>query len=654
MSKTVQSLLVFACCVYVINSQHAGRSIGDAGTDKSENCNWTTQLFQCPRSLGEAKRLDQVRQLDQLRHKCPETMVGDLPAAQQLIVSDSIVPLDQLWVQPAGCRRYIVAFSGNGLGHCTGAIAFAANLALEFGYTLALHDDLWLKRGMHGVYSQFRQMLGLTTVLAKSELHFPANASVLIAGHNSRESFVAKTHNSYHHRCNQQITLNLGGSSYCYLVEKGRGWCFESWKGAYARARRLIRRFITPADPAQLHLYANTWKQSALAVAWHIRCGDIILKRERVFFERLRSVIEASGVAVRHYIFEEKTCPAFSFLADVLPKAHFVETTINTTVLHMAGADVLVHTGSSLVTAAALVARGPQLYFQAQPKERGTYAKETYAFTSGINVELDGRLSGQQYFIPFDESFDSPPSQPIAADAASRNSPEWLAARQVGRYLRAIHAGRFPKSKLREQQEGNSAADEARELGDLVGYKVISVSLVGRQADIQDLERLADTAAQLLPGWMVRVHYNSSARIGGRCWVCLLRAWYNVELVDMATSRLSPEWWPYAPALEGEAVIAAFITARGGFSEEDWACSMGQVGAWQRCGGPLIRSADVGCRASKAAGEGIWGVRQAWLGMVRTAVLCAAARSRSAAADALRHKTFPIRSTGCEGVGDTP
>jgi hypothetical protein len=83
-------------------------------------------------------------------------------------------------------------------------------------------------------------------------------------------------------------------------------------------------------------------------------------------------------------------------------------------------------------------------------------------------------------------------------------------------------------------------------------------------------EQTARLAAQLLPGWQVRLHYNSSvfypanmlnrssSAVPGQrlCW---LRTLGNVELVDMHGAALPAEWWAYAPALEGDAVAAVFV-----------------------------------------------------------------------------------------------
>ena len=103
-------------------------------------------------------------------------------------------------------------------------------------------------------------------------------------------------------------------------------------------------------------------------------------------------------------------------------------------------------------------------------------------------------------------------------------------------------------------------------LGD---FQVLSGSLTSNSLDdIKGWEQVAYQMEYSLPGWIMRLHYNSSnfydrdlrqdVMSGGG--LCSLRARHNVELVDMFSSTLATDWWPYTPILDGDATAAAVST----------------------------------------------------------------------------------------------
>ena len=249
-----------------------------------------------------------------------------------------------------------------------------------------------------------------------------------------------------------------------------------------------------------------------------------------------------------------------------------------------------------------------------------------------MSVDPAGRLSEGQPFRPS-------VAAALAAAAAGEDRASAL-LRQVARYVRAIRAASYPAGP---GASGPEAAAEARELGDLLGYKVVSGALTDRTAaGLLAWERSAALADRVLPGWTVRVHYDST-RDGGPC---RLRAMHNVELVDMAASALPVELWPYAPALEGDAVAAVFV---GGGARPPGACGLERVAEWQDCGGAALAprgdgadGAECGAGAADwpggcAEGRGcVWGVRWGGLGAVRRAVRCAAEDGGGPAAARLR------------------
>jgi hypothetical protein len=79
-------------------------------------------------------------------------------------------------------------------------------------------------------------------------------------------------------------------------------------------------------------------------VAWHVRCGDIDLRREPAFYAHVLAAVRAAGVPARHFVLW-RNCSAGPLLG-LVPEAEVVDAGIEETLAHMAGADVLVHTGA--------------------------------------------------------------------------------------------------------------------------------------------------------------------------------------------------------------------------------------------------------------------------------------------------------------------
>jgi hypothetical protein len=214
--------------------------------------------------------------------------------------------------------------------------------------------------------------------------------------------------------------------------------------------------------------------------------------------------------------------------------------------------------------------------------------------------------------------------------------------------------------------------------------QVLSGSIVtGTDAELCAWERSAALADKILPGWAIRLHYNSSATVQAPergpqeapsisdahrlRWLRTLR---NIELVDMARAGLPAEWWPYAPALEGDAVAAVFVVpaaARAGarpkaHPEQEGrlesgqgvlgVCALERVAGWQRSGAPLLpaqEDKDDACgggerlmtsdRCDDGVPRLVWGVRGQWAGpllSVQSALLLAVRFPKGPEAEQLR------------------
>ena len=442
---------------------------------------------------------------------CPSNAGSDNPFPP----ADSIDPEPQAAASRPLCVRYIIAdHDYSGLGHRAGVVAVTANLAAEFGFRLALGGGLRRAKAPHGDYPRFREMLGLAHLPYDDELRFPAGAEVLREVVRSREEFLERYLDRYRSECHLAVTAMLGRGDSCLRLDGSTIYCFYAFPGAFRRARRAIRRGgIRAAAAAALDDapgFLRARERGELTVVWHLRCGDIVLRPLPDYFTGVRAAIAAAGVPLRDFVVRSN-CSDFDFLREVLPSAEVVVGSVEQAMGHMAAADVLVHTGSSMSSAAALVARRPQLYFETTPKEGAGAPAETYALRA-VSVDPAGRLSEGQPFRPS-------AAAALAAAAAGEDRASAL-LRQVARYVRAIRAASYPAGP---GASGPEAAAEARELGDLLGYKVVSGALTDRTAaGLLAWERSAALADRVLPGWTVRVHYDST-RDGGPCRLRAMR-----------------------------------------------------------------------------------------------------------------------------------
>jgi hypothetical protein len=259
------------------------------------------------------------------------------------------------------CPRFLFAHHfTQGLGHRIANVAFVASLADEFGFRLGVTNISWSGwiSTHHAEYSGVRAAFGVREALL-TELELPSDALPLAAKHDvgSREGFLAQYPSSYRLGCRISVRASLGTNRAC----AGRGWCFGEWPGAFRRARRLLQQALTasaaaagrPTPPsACAHAdgparFRAARARGELAVAWHLRCGDIVLATDPAFYLNVKSILAAAGAPLRHFLFW-RSCREFRFLLGLLPGAAVVDgsdTGIEETAALLAGADILVHTG---------------------------------------------------------------------------------------------------------------------------------------------------------------------------------------------------------------------------------------------------------------------------------------------------------------------
>ena len=163
----------------------------------------------------------------------------------------------------------------------------------------------------------------------------------------------------------------------------------------------------------------------------------------------------------------------------------------------------------------------------------------------------------------------------------------------------------------------------------LLSSKVLAGAIgAGASGEVDVWLRNAALAEEYLPGWAVRIYYNSSLPLR----FCKLRARHNVELVDMSSSAHPARWWPHLAAFDRGAGIVVFggPAAAGPLS----ACELQLIANWPRCGrrdALAVRD----CCTGHDAEECVWGVRGRALPGARGLLVRAMENSDPAAGDAL-------------------
>ena len=527
------------------------------------------------------------------------------------------------------CKRYIIAdVDGSGLGHRHGTVVFAVNLAVEYGFTLVLSDSLRTSQSSHGQYLNFRELLGLENFLFFSELDRTNLKSFVV---DCRESFFREYFSTFRHQCNIIVSAEIGNHTSCRtsFLRKPK-YCFDFWPGAYERARRYLKPTYPAPDPSSLIHFDAARRRRALSVAWHVRCGDIVVDRGPGYFAGILALIASSGVDHQHYVFWQGCNATFSYLRQVLPSAVIVDADADAAFRHMRGADVLVHSGSSFASSAALAAPAPQLYFQSPPKETrwGGDSKVTYALRAAVNVGADGLLEPFQSFA-VDAAARAAASASASGDG-SGGELNWTQIYQphVTRILQALHirkqrglppgpshfaAAAGLTQTVPTRMPAAAAGSALKELRDFLAYRVISGALSGAAPEDLDVwTHNAALARRLLPGWTLQVHYNGSLPHN----LCRLREFANVQMVEMSTSTLPSERWQFLPLFGGGVHYLVFL---GSPARTLTPCDVEAITAWASCGAGAgaLRLGSCVCRSLLACS---WAVGPGGLLVARNAL----------------------------------
>jgi hypothetical protein len=162
-------------------------------------------------------------------------------------------------------------------------------------------------------------------------------------------------------------------------------WCAASEHAEIASARPLLSQlFATQGNSNPSNLRSHAFHSQFLEpyrfnVVWHVRNDDIILSSGPESISRTIDIVTVSlikaGVVGHHWIISQNPIENFDqnfgiFHSHPGFNATFL-TSLSTTdaFLHLAYADILIHSGSSFALSAAIVAHSSQVFLYGQPKE---------------------------------------------------------------------------------------------------------------------------------------------------------------------------------------------------------------------------------------------------------------------------------------------
>lgn len=358
-----------------------------------------------------------------------------LPSAALLARGAALFSLRQRWRKPLvlfppnpQCPNFLIVTSdAAGVGHRLGAIALAIALAGDTGAALVLDEELWTApRSGPGIapeedFGAFRDMFALAEhFLTARELGFVFSQQDSMG---TRHSFgaaafatpwgqvtpvdlprVEATLAAVRRACGLVAALPTGhGACTDPDAPEAPTYCLNVVQGGFERAAPVLRALYARSALALQPVpeYAAL-APGTLAVAWHLRKGDIVLPRQAPLAALIAQVQALTAhLAVQHFVVVERAIgphdPDFGFLFALrgfafraIQGAHF-----SRAFAALAAADVLVHTGSSFALAAAAAADASQVFLMMLPKEAaevGDRAYGVYRLGKGLAVQRNGSL----------------------------------------------------------------------------------------------------------------------------------------------------------------------------------------------------------------------------------------------------------------------
>ena len=252
-----------------------------------------------------------------------------------------------------------------GLGHKLSEVIFGMLLAEDTNATFVLDDQIWSHVGNHGSYNWLMSILPLTeTEYTLFEFNaFTKHSPVeIVLG---RWSSLIRRSQSRKHACHLLFEMHL--SSCC---EVKSCWCGydEARIGSYDRIKWRMRDIFArstyvPSD-SLLALGGLSENEPVITIVWHVRQGDIVLHAEEEHFNRVASQVAfvLREIPFHVYIFGEGSLfRNFPFLPEMCQQ-HFqtkcsypTAVDVRDTLYYMTASDILITSGSSFPTFAALL-----------------------------------------------------------------------------------------------------------------------------------------------------------------------------------------------------------------------------------------------------------------------------------------------------------
>lgn len=338
----------------------------------------------------------------------------------------------------ACCKRAVLASTDlGGIGHRILAFALALDLANRTDAALVLDPSFFIPGLADRVYPYLRLLTGLdrfVTLLELREESSGAARSFSTPWGRLQLKETATLEEAAHtlaSSCDVMVKAETGDGNSCRDSVTGRrDWCLSiGVPGALQRVRSLLRTLYVSGPAPLIGLPFFTTDCSRLRVAWHIRHGDISLHQNEEYWQRLHASVNGAlrqadallltkdgseitaastrdddaDAGIDHYIFSEEPIEAgsgtFSFLYQ-LPGFRFTNVhggEAEQILMHLAAADVLVLSGSSLpVVAAALADPEGQVSLFAAPKESQQPRDGPYRMLlldGQLEIQPDGSLS---------------------------------------------------------------------------------------------------------------------------------------------------------------------------------------------------------------------------------------------------------------------
>lgn len=311
------------------------------------------------------------------------------------------------------CPNYFVVASDlGGIGHRFSAIVTAIGFAVDAQAAVILDDDMVNGQRPHGDFAYYpwlRRLFNLYSFATSKEMGLELRNDGTILGVRGFPLAEAKVHPIPNHpkslvgtaweaiaiaktSCNNIMELRTGRDWSCWDPLRNRSYyCITTTPGSYQRSRSYLQRQFELGEYAQLPLYqfmpSILAPQPTIVVAWHVRNDDakIHASDHTYWLNLISNVVDMlNGIPAVHYFVCQnpiaRNDTSFGFLYNVsgFTWTELAGLPIATAIYHLAGADVLVHSGSSFSYASGLIAPSSQVAVYASPKESGLIGDRPY------------------------------------------------------------------------------------------------------------------------------------------------------------------------------------------------------------------------------------------------------------------------------------